>query len=83
MPKQNSAAPLATGALAGQKGGAILLSLNFLWLLSLFQDKESDKRFALVDLSLKQHAAVASCVWVCDRERDQQHNDQENYLSHL
>lgn len=38
----NSIAPTYTGAPAGQKGGAILLSLNFLWLLSLFQDKESD-----------------------------------------
>jgi len=66
-----------------KNSGAFVFVLNFLWLLSLFQDKESDKRFALLGLSLKQHAAVASCVWVCDRERDQQHNDQENYLSHL
>jgi len=27
----------------GKKCGALLFSLNFLWLLSLFQDKESDK----------------------------------------
>jgi len=26
----------------GKKCGALLFSLNFLWLLSLFQDKESD-----------------------------------------
>jgi len=28
----------------GKKCGALLFSLNFLWLLSLFQDKESDNK---------------------------------------
>ena len=31
----------------GKKCGAILFSLNFLWLLSLFQDKESDKLYLI------------------------------------
>jgi hypothetical protein len=30
-------------ALARQSGGAFAFALNFLWSLSLFQDKESDK----------------------------------------
>jgi len=31
--------------LAGKSGGAIGFALNFLWLLSLFQDKESNITF--------------------------------------
>jgi hypothetical protein len=30
-------------ALARQSGGAFAFALNFLWLLSFFQEKESDK----------------------------------------
>ena len=41
--KQPDEDTMKKGARDGKACGAIAFALNFLWLLSLFQDKESDK----------------------------------------
>ena len=41
--KQPDEDPMKKGARDGKACGAIAFALKFLWLLSLFQDKESDK----------------------------------------
>ena len=43
MKKQPDEDPMEKGARDGKACGAMAFALNFLWLLSLFQDKESDK----------------------------------------
>ncbi len=49
----------------GKKCGALLFSLNFLWLLSLFQDKESDNKDSLRKREEQQNEWSPACAGFC------------------